>query len=297
MIATAAHADSFRSRLKKGNAFLKSGDAESALREYEDLKTEDPENKYLYYNMGRAYYKSGESEMELNSPEDAINSFKSAKTNFDKAANSPVAELSRQAQFNAATCGLRLGEQLSKGGKYQEAVDSYRSAIEQYQALLAKNPNNEAAKKNLDYAQYQLKRMLQNPPPPPEKQQQQQQQDQKDQKDQQQDQQQNQKDQQQGQQEQQKDQPQQDQQQQEQKQAEQQQGQDQQKQEAQQQQGQQAAAAQQDQQNQQGQAKQDKDEEHQNADALLQSLEDVDKREQKEVRNQRTSVDINKNWW
>lgn len=291
----AAAAPSFNASLEKGHAKLEGGDTEGAMTEYRNLQVDHPESLELYYNMGRAQYQAGMQEIELKAAEDAVNSFTEAKASFERAeaASDPI--LRRNARFNAANCSAEAGKQLVAANRYEEAVKTLEDAIDQYKKIIDDSPEDMAARLNRANVMYCLKTLMQNPPPSQEQQQGQegdQGEQNKDQKD---------------------DQPKcnkpgEGEESKEQKRGEDQQAptdqerqkKDQQKQEAQQQE----AQAQQTQENQeqdkeqnQENAEEQKPDQQQNVEALLQSLEDTDQREQREVRNERSELGMSKEWW
>ena len=290
---------SFRERLDRANALLKKGDTEGALGQYRDLQTDDPESPLLYYNIGCAAYQRGMQEIELKAAQDAVASFSQAKTSFEKARLASDPELRTNAGFNHANTFAREAEQAAAAGKYEESIKAFQGTVQAYEDFLKEHPTHQGAKKNLDYVRYRLKSMMQNPPPPPKDDKNQQKQDQEQKQDQQK------QDKKEGEQQEKKDNEsqkspeQQQQDKQEKKEGEQSEPKEN-KQEEKQQQAKQEDASQKDAQEQATQQEQAKDgakDEHQNVEAILQSLEDVDKREQKEVRNQRTGVGIRKEWW
>ncbi|MBI5092355.1 MAG: hypothetical protein HZB26_07910 [Candidatus Hydrogenedentes bacterium] len=166
--AANAYGDSFNQRVRKANRQLINGDPGGALSMYRDLQTDDPESHLLYYGQGCAQYKQGEQEIESPSPEHAIENFKAARDSFAKASLSPDERIRRQAIYNGANTGTRLAELSAKAGDGKAATDAFKSAIGQYEELLKRNPNDTAARNNLDHARYLLKKLLQNPPKPQE---------------------------------------------------------------------------------------------------------------------------------
>lgn len=304
--ASAFAAESFNDRLAKGHALLGGGDGAGALTQYRDLQTEDPESPVLYYSMGCAQYRQGMQEVDLNAPQDALASFQEAKASFEKVLNAPDAEMRKDAAYNHANAIAQIAKQSLAARKYDEAKEAFEDAIQEYDQFLKQHPEHEGARINLDHMRYLLKSMLQNPPPPqpqqgqgenkpdqdqnkkpdqnnkqcPNPQQAQQQKDdqQKDQdKDGQSKQDQDKKDQQ----------PQGDQ---KDRQPQQQPDQTQEQQQAQ-------AMSEDEQDHQKKSIDTPQPDTQQNVDAILQSLEDVDKREQRETRNERTEIKIRKDWW
>lgn len=264
--------ESFDKRLAKANKTLENGDPDGALTMYRDLQTEDPESEALYYSMGCAEYKQGSKLVEYKAPRDAVESFKTAKESFEKTLNARDPEIRRNARYDHANATAQIAINSIGAQQYEESKKAFEESVREYEDLLKQYPDMTAARQNLDHMRYLLKSMLQNPPPP-----QQQQHGQGENK---QDPNQQQQDQQQGK----------DQQEQGEEQKKEEEGQDNQEQNPDQKQGEtKAAMCDKDQ--------QEQPEGQQNVEAILQSLEDVDKRAQKETKNTRTGIEIRKDWW
>ena len=285
-------AGTFRQQLEKGNGLLREGNAAGALEQYRELLTEDPESPLVHYNMGLAHYGEANQFGGLGSTEDAVAALNKAKEEFESAEKkSPDPKLRLDAAYNHANATAQQAKCSAEAaktgaGKFEDTVKAFESSVAEYEELLKREPDHAGAKQNLDHMRYLLKSMLQNPPPPQEQQQQQGQ---------------NGENQDQDQQKQEQDQQKQDQQDQQQQQDQQAQDQQEQQAQAQQQQEQQAAQAeqdqQQDQQDQQDQAQNSDNMPEGNTEALLQSLEETDKREQREVKNPQRGNPVQGNWW
>jgi hypothetical protein len=283
----ASAAPSFNKRLDRANALLKTGDCAGALTAYRDLQTEEPESPVLYYNIGRAQYQSGMQSIDLKANKDALESFNQAKASFEKVLDTADPEIRKEAAFNHANSVAQVAMQSAAAQNYQETIDAFKQSVAEYETFLRQFPDHEGAHKNLDYTRYQMKMMMQNPPPPQQDQQQQKGKDDKSQ-----DQKKDEK--QQGQ-----DQDKKDEQKSEEQKQEEQKREEQKKEEEKQQaeeQNAQEAEKKEDQKDPQ-KADEQKPDDKQNTDAILQSLEDIDKREQKEARTQRGNMKIKSNWW
>lgn len=276
-------AESFRQRLDKANADLKSGKIDEALTAYRDLQTEDPESETLYYDFGCAHYRQGKEAGDQKQAQDALTSFEEAKKSFEKVLNARDPEIRKNAAFQHANAVAQIALQSKEAQKYDETVKGFEEAVKEYEAFLKQYPGHAGARAKLDYMRYVLKTMLQNPPPPEEQQGQDEQK-----KDEQGDQKQEQKDQQ-GQDRQEQD---------EQKQGE---NKDQEKKDEKSEQPQEASElkeASQEQKDQQEQSQEEaKPDDKQNVEAILQSLEDTDHREQRDMLNQRSEIKMRKEWW
>ncbi|MCX5757508.1 MAG: hypothetical protein NTU83_03185 [Candidatus Hydrogenedentes bacterium] len=285
--------ESFQQRLDKANADLKNGKIDDALTAYRDLQTEDPESETLYYDFGCAHYRQGKEAGDQKQAQDALTSFEEAKKSFEKVLNARDPEIRKKASFEHANAVAQIALQSKEAQKYDETVKAFEEAVKEDESFLKQYPGDQGAHAKLDYMRYLLKSMLQNPPPP---QQQQGQGDQK--KDQKDDQKKDQKQEQKEQQGENKDQEKKDEQK-DQKEA----GKDENK-EKKDEKSEKAQEASElkdqvkDQKDQkekpQDEAKQD---DKQNVDAILQSLEDTDHREQRDMKNQRSEVKMRKEWW
>ncbi|NIA12901.1 MAG: tetratricopeptide repeat protein [Nitrospiraceae bacterium] len=304
--AVAAAEPSFNTQLERGHAALRAGDADGAIAAYRDLQTDDPESDVLYYSIGRAQYEQGVQNKEAGASEDAITAFQEAAKTFEAVATAADPELRKRAAYNHANCIAQIAEQSAAAQQYDETVAAFEQSVQEYEELLRKYPGYAAARNNLDHTRFLLKSMLQNPPPPQEQQQQGEDgEEQKGEQDQEQQQQQG-GDQQKGEQDQEQ---------------QQQQGGDQQKGDE-EQQDEQSADEQQQQQGDEPEEEQGTDEqqagaqgepgedqiqnpqegegkkmERQNVEALLESLEDIDEREQRETKNVRRDIQMRKDWW
>jgi Ca-activated chloride channel family protein len=159
-----AYGESFNQRVKKANRQLIDGDADGALSSFRDLQTDEPESPLLYYGQGCALYKQGVQESDAPSPEHAVEAFKAARESFEKASLSPDEKIRLSALYNRATSTSELATLLTKAKDTKGAVDAFKDAIAQYEDLLKRRPDDAASKKNLDHIRYLLKKFLQNPP-------------------------------------------------------------------------------------------------------------------------------------
>ena len=141
-----------------------SGDADGALSMYRDLQTDEPESPLLYYGQGCALHQQGKQESESPTPEHAIEAFKAARDAFEKASLSPDEGIRLKALYNRATSTAELATQLAKTSDSKAAVETFKDAIGQYEDLLKRRPDDQASKTNLDHLRYVLKKLLQNPP-------------------------------------------------------------------------------------------------------------------------------------
>lgn len=314
--------ESFQQRLAKANAALDKGDVDAALEQYRDLQTDEPESEILYYNTGCAHYKKAQqakgdkpdqgaiATAQGEAPkQEALDAFKEAKSLFGKVQNARDPNIRKKAAFNLANVDANVAELSLGAQKPEETEEAFKNCIREYEEIVKKDPEHaKAAQGNLEHIRALLKELIQKQKEQQQQQQQQggqgknddkqkddQKQDQKDQQGQDQQKQDENKDQNKSDQDkkeqpsqgEKKDQPE--------------AGKEEQK-ENKEEKAQEAAELkdQKDQKDQQEAQDQSKDEakpdDKQNVEALLQSLEDTDHREQRE-KNPRTEIKMKKEWW
>jgi Ca-activated chloride channel homolog len=153
LVVSGLHAESYVSKVKKGNEALKTGDTKSALDYYHDAETDLPESPELSYNLGGALYQQ--------------KGYEEAVSQFEKSLKTTDIKVEAAANFNLGNTYFRMGD-------YEKAIGSYENALKG-------NPKDMDAKFNLELARKKLKEQTK-----PQQQNQQDQQKQQDQKQQQQ---------------------------------------------------------------------------------------------------------------
>ena len=124
----------------------------TALRLYEKLLKEQPEDARLHYNAGAAAYRAGE--------------FEKAKNHFNSTLASPEAPLSLQQQafYNLGNAMFRLGETTDnpddKAKQWIDALKKYEGALELSQQL-DNTPKDEDAQFNTDIVKKRLQQLQQ----------------------------------------------------------------------------------------------------------------------------------------
>ncbi|MEC8972438.1 MAG: VWA domain-containing protein [Verrucomicrobiota bacterium] len=127
-------------------------DFRTALRLYEKLLKEQPEDARLHYNAGAAAYRAGE--------------FEKAKNHFNSTLASPDAPLSLQQQafYNLGNAMFRLGETTDnpdvKAKQWIDALKKYEGALELSQQL-DNTPKDEDAQFNTDIVKKRLEQLQQ----------------------------------------------------------------------------------------------------------------------------------------
>ncbi len=284
-------AESFQQRLNKANADLKNGKIDDALTAYRDLQTEDPESETLYYDFGCAHYRQGKEAGDQKQVQEALTSFGEAKKSFEKVLNARDPEIRKNASFKHANAVAQIALQSKEAKKYDETKKAFEESVKEYEAFLKQYPKHQGARAKLDYMRYVLKDMLQKPPPPQE--QQGKGDEKKDQKgDKKQEQKDDKKQEQKDQKGENKDQEKKD----EQKEAKKDEKKDEKSEKA--QEASELKEASKDEKDQKEKSPDEaKPDDKQNVDAILQSLEDTDHREQRDMKNQRNEVKMRKEWW
>lgn len=161
-------AGSFADRYDEANTLLESGDAAAALGIYRDLQIDDPESKALYYGSGCAQYEQGVNKLAAEAADEAIELFEAAESAFQKAALSPSPRLRRDAAYNLTNATAQLAKLSLFSGDYEGAVEAFEDAIKKYEDFLARYPDHQKARNNLAHMRFYLKKMMQNPPQPQE---------------------------------------------------------------------------------------------------------------------------------
>jgi Ca-activated chloride channel family protein len=267
------------SELSKGYAHLRAGDTDEALNIFRQLLTESPDSELVRYSIAAAQYKRAEQLFDSGDTDQANEAMSQAQDIFGELARSETKGLNENAALNWANGFTEKADHFDSKDQYQERVQALQQAVTAYESVLSEHPNNERAKANLDHARYELKRMLQEPPPDQQKSEDNQSGDQGDQGESQDDQS--------GEQEKQ-----------DQDQDEEQQPSDEQQDQQDENQDQDSQGNQNQQQNQSGKSNQQKELDRQNVEAILQSLEDRDREEQKNLRKATGLPQVrNGKWW
>ena len=148
VFSTGLHADTARSRVKKGNEAFANKKFDNALNKYQDALLKNPESPLIHFNVGDALYKK--------------KNYKDALKSYQKSLNSKDIHVQEQAYYNLGNC-------LYKMAKLPESILSYKDALKL-------DPNDHDAKYNLEYVRRKLKENAKKKPQNRQQQQQQKQQ-------------------------------------------------------------------------------------------------------------------------
>jgi len=139
------NADQLYTKNKKANQMYKKQQYNDALKLYDDLSLEAPNEPKIKMNKGSTHYQMGEFDKAQEAYNAALLGTKDKKTLAD-------------AYYNLGNIQYMEGEQLSAQGK-QEAMDKYKSALENYIKSLDNSPRDRDAKWNLQLASAKIKEM------------------------------------------------------------------------------------------------------------------------------------------
>ncbi len=165
LVTSVSNAQGFDSRYEDGYALLKAGDPDGALESFQQLLTEEPNSEFVKYSIAAAYYERGLKELETMVTEENMGILYEARDEFDKLRNTENDFLRKNAPFNAANSVAQVAKHYDIELQYKEKVQAFQDAIVAYETLLRQQPNHEGAIMNLNHSRYRLKKMMQDPPP------------------------------------------------------------------------------------------------------------------------------------
>lgn len=165
LAASASNAQGFDSRFEDGYALLQEGDPDGALESFHQLLTEEPNSEFVQYSIATAHYERGLKELDSVVSEENLGILYEARDGFDKLRNTEDTFLRKNAPFNAANSVAQIAKHYDVQLQYKEKVQAFKDAIVAYEKLLRQQPDHEGAKTNLNHSRYMLKSMMQNLPP------------------------------------------------------------------------------------------------------------------------------------
>lgn len=165
LVTSVSNAQGFDGRFEDGYALLKAGDPAGALESFQQLLTEDPDSEFVQYSIAAAHYERGLQELETMVTEENMGILYQARDGFDKLRNTEDAFLRKNAPFNAANSVAQVAKHYDVELSYKEKVQAFQDAIVAYETLLRQQPDHHGAMTNLNHSRYKLKKMMQNPPP------------------------------------------------------------------------------------------------------------------------------------
>ena len=172
-LAATASAQTLNERLKEGYRQLDAGAAEKALAAFQDAGIDAPESDVVDYTIAHARYNRALSALSGDAMPAAIEDLEAARSAFRELETSSDPFVRENARFNAANSAAQIAKASMASGEQEQTIAMFEEAISAYDDVLRQNPNHEEARRNLDHMRYLLKRMLQNPPEQQEEEQQQ----------------------------------------------------------------------------------------------------------------------------
>jgi len=116
--------------VREGNLLLKAGDAASALEQYRQAETLQPNAREIAFDRGLGHY--------------ALGQFDEAREAFEKAAGGEGDALADDAVYSAGASDH--AEALAKATEPQLALSKLESAMQRYQSVLSRRPDHHAAR-------------------------------------------------------------------------------------------------------------------------------------------------------
>lgn len=145
LAAATSFGDQLYTKNKKANQLFKKGDYSEALKLYDDLSIEAPAEPKIKMNKGSAQFQLGDFDKAEESYNAAASGLKDKKA---------LADL----YYDRGNAQYMQGERLSAQGK-QEAMDTYKGALENYIKSLDLRPRDKDAKWNLQLTAAKIKEM------------------------------------------------------------------------------------------------------------------------------------------
>lgn len=161
-----AFGESFEARLQQGFESLKGGDSEAALVAFMDLQVEQPDSPGVQYGIASAHYVRALAALATNE-EGAKGQEKmsDARAKFEALDTAADPMMSGLASFGVANSTVQIALHSGPMENYEETVNAFKESILEYERALEQYPDLEAARTNLNHSRYALKTLLQNPPP------------------------------------------------------------------------------------------------------------------------------------
>lgn len=159
----------FDERFAPGYDLLEEGEFDQALAAFNELKIELPDSALVDYSIASTYYAMALRQEGAEQKEGRIENYTRAREQFNELANMPDTFLRENAPFSAANCSAQLAKQYDPGEEYVQRLQGLKTAISEFDGVLRLDPDHRQARQNRDHLNYLLKQMLQNPPPDQQK--------------------------------------------------------------------------------------------------------------------------------
>ncbi len=164
LFAVAGFAEDFGPRFEKGYAALRAGDPDAALASFNELLTETPDSELVRYSIASAEYTKGVKDLDAGQAETGVASLNKARGEFEGLAGAQTPFIREQAGFAAASCAAQMAKHYNETDQYNERLEALQKAVAGYEQVLQTGPKHAAAATNLNHTRYLLKKMMQNPP-------------------------------------------------------------------------------------------------------------------------------------
>jgi len=164
LISSAAFGEDFGPRFEKGYAALRGGDPDAALASFNELLTETPDSELVRYSIANAEYGKGVKDLDAGQTEAGMAGLNKARGAFESLAGAETPFIREQSGFAAANCAAQMAKHYSETDQYNERVEALQRAVAGYEQVLEGDPQHRAAATNLNHTRYLLKKMMQNPP-------------------------------------------------------------------------------------------------------------------------------------
>ncbi len=156
-ISGCAFAGAFERKLDQGHALLQNGDAAGALEVYRELQVDRPESELVTFAIGCAQF-------DLAKTGEQPNRFEQARQLFERSSLSENPEIRARASYNLANTRTLIAREALRDKDRDDVVSLLEQCIRGYEELLEQYPDHGHAEHNRDHVRYLLKRMLQEPP-------------------------------------------------------------------------------------------------------------------------------------
>lgn len=152
-----ALAGTFERGIEEGHVLLRSGDPAGALKVYRELQIDRPGSELVVFAIGCAQFELGKTGAQPDGLEQARQVF----GRFDM---SDDLEIRERASYNLANTQTLIARKALSSKDRDEAVRVLEECIRGYETVLEQYPDHGPAEHNRDHVRYLLKRMLQEPP-------------------------------------------------------------------------------------------------------------------------------------
>ena len=174
LVATPVFAQTFDARLADAYSKIDAGDYEAAIQEFNELKVDRPQSPLIDYGLASTLYAKAADDYEVGNREMAEVGMDAARKRFRELQDSPVSEVRRDAQFGAANSTAMIARDKAREyidkhpvvrpEDYKTAEQTAHEAVTALEAYLARYPDDAQAMTNLNHARYTLKSIQQRQP-------------------------------------------------------------------------------------------------------------------------------------